>query len=201
MNQTNLQNLIEVFIMAMAALIVNGKLQKYWKLFKIKIKPHKADLKYQINQLTKELEIRMSERMGCLVCVNVWQFENGTQSMAGYVFEYFKLICHQSTRGFFSMQMYDRVRVEPYIEFVKQLNDVDSWVINSVNDERTSDAHKSLLNELGLKMAFDMKFNKDVYKGFVSVALAEYKPIEPADISLVREYTIAIYNRIKILAA
>ena len=63
MNQTNLQNLIEVFIMAMAALIVNGKLQKYWKLFKIKIKPHKADLKYQINQLTKELETRMSERM------------------------------------------------------------------------------------------------------------------------------------------
>jgi len=201
MNQTTLQNLIEVFIMAMAALIVNGKLQKYWKLFKIKIKPHKADLKYQINQLTKELEIRMSERMGCLVCVNVWQFENGTQSMAGYVFEYFKLICHQSTRGFFGMQLYDRVRVEPHIEFVKQLNDVDSWVINSVNDERTSDAHKSLLNELGLKMAFDMKFNKDVYKGFVSVGLAEYKPIEPADISLVREYTIAIYNRIKILAA
>jgi len=201
MNQTNLQNLIEVFIMAMAALIVNGKLQKYWKLFKIKIKPHKADLKYQINQLTKELETRMSERMGCLVCVNVWQFENGTQSMAGYVFEYFKLICHQSTRGFFSMQLYDRVRVESYIEFVKQLNDADSWVINSVNDERTSDAHKSLLNELGLKMAFDMKFNKDVYKGFVSVGLAEYKPIEPADISLVREYTIAIYNRIKILAA
>ena len=201
MNQTNLQNLIEVFIMAMAALIVNGKLQKYWKLFKIKIKPHKADLKYQINQLTKELETRMSERMGCLVCVNVWQFENGTQSMAGYVFEYFKLICHQSTHGFFTVQMYDRVRVEPYIEFVKQLNDADSCVINSVNDERTSDAHKSLLNELGLKMAFDMKFNKDVYKGFVSVGLAEYKPIEPADISLVREYTIAIYNRIKVLAA
>ena len=201
MNQTNLQNLIEVFIMAMAALIVNGKLQKYWKLFKIKIKPHKADLKYQINQLTKELETRMSERMGCLVCVNVWQFENGTQSMAGYVFEYFKLICHQSTRGFFNMQMYDRVRVEPYIEFVKQLNDADSWVINSVNDERTSDAHKSLLHELGLKMTFDMKFNKDVYKGFVSIGLAEYKPIEPADITLVREYTIAIYNRIKVLAA
>lgn len=201
MNQTNLQNLIELFFMALAALIVNGKLQKYWKLIKIKIKPHKADLKYQINQLTKELETRLSERLGCLVCVNVWQFENGTQSMAGYVFEYFKLICHQSTRGFFTMQSYDRIRVEPYIEFVKQLNDADGWTINSITDERTSDAHKSLLNELGLKMAFDMKFAGDVYKGFVSVGLAEFKPIDQDDVRLVREYTIAIYNRIKILAA
>lgn len=187
--------------MALAALIVNGKLQKYWKQIKAMFKPHKADIKYQIAQITKELETRLSERWGCLVCVNVWQFENGTSSMAGYVFEYFKLICHSSTKGFFTMQNYDRVRVEPFIEFVKQLNDATDWSINTVFDSRTSNAHKSLMKELGLEMAVDMKFAADVYKGFVSVGLPVMREIHQEDIQLIREYSIAINRRIKILAA
>lgn len=193
----NVEKLVEVVLIVVFYALTNERIKKLWKSIKASFKPHKVIVKMEIQTLKKELEIRLAERFGLSVTVNVWQFENSTYSIAGYGFEYMKLITPQTGVGF-HVTSFEKIRVEPFMEFLNRFQLADKYIINTINSSETTDDVKAVFTELGIKMGVEYKFDtKDVYKGFLSVALPEMRTITVEDIQLIREYSILIYKRIK----
>lgn len=193
----NLEKLVEIVLIGVFYAVTNERIKKLWKEFKARFKPHRVVVKMEIQLLKKELEIRLSERMHVSVTVNVWQFENSTYSIAGYGFEYMKLITPQTGVGF-HVTSFEKIRVEPYMEFLNRFQLSDKYIINMLTSPDTTDDIKAIFTELGIKMGIDYKFDtKDVYKGFISVALPEMRTITTEDIQLIKDYSILIYKRIK----
>ena len=191
---------VEVIGIAVFYALTNEKIKKTWKKIWAMFRTHESHVKYEIKLLAKELETRLSQELDSLVSVNVWQFQNGAYSMAGYGFKFMKLIRHESTNGFNQQIQYSTIPVEPFVEFVSQLQNSDRYLINTITSDTTADEVKAIFTELGIKMAIDMKFdNSDVYKGFISVSFPEIKNISENQFQLINEFRLNIYRRIKSL--
>jgi hypothetical protein len=191
---------VEVIGIAVFYALTNEKIKKTWKKIWAMFRTHESHVKYEIKLLAKELETRLSQELDSLVSVNVWQFQNGAYSMAGYGFKFMKLIRHESTKGFYQQIQYSTIPVEPFVEFVSQLQKSDRYLINTITSDTTPDEVKAIFTELGIKMAIDMKFdNSDVYKGFISVSFPEIKNISENQFQLINEFRLNIYRRIKSL--
>jgi hypothetical protein len=195
-----IKSAVEVIGIAVFYALTNEKIKKTWKKIWAMVRTHESHVKYEIKLLAKELETRLSQELDSLVSINVWQFQNGAYSMAGYGFKFMKLICHESTNGFYQQIQYSTIPVEPFVEFVSQLQKSDRYLINTITSDTTPDEVKAIFTELGIKMAIDMKFdNSDVYKGFISVSFPEIKNISENQFQLINEFRLNIYRRIKSL--
>lgn len=188
----NIDNIVTIVLSVAGSLLASDQLKPALKKITAKLKPHDLVVRQTIQIAIDNLRVRLGAEM-----VNVWQANNGKESLAGYSYKYVNIIFESfdALTGKSVKQNFKNSPVEDYLPLLIAIHESDKYYIG------TSDSEIAILRAaytaFGIKMGVDYKFaNKDVYKGFLSVSFNEYRNLTAAEISDIEATTVYVYSLI-----
>lgn len=184
---------IESTIILLGYVLSKDKFKKYLLRLKETFTPHDIILRVEIQRSIDKLRYILGS--GCRV--NVWQFNNGVNSFAGYSYRYMNIIYESHSESDASIKaMFQKVDVSealPILERIQNAGEVYSYTLPT--GDHLLDAN---LERMGIKCAYELKFEtKDVYKGFLSLSFSENRQLTSVELQKAFQTSAYIYTLIK----
>lgn len=193
LTETTIQNAINIVIIGVGMLLANDKVAKIIRKIKDQYQPHDVLIRGQIQKEINDLRIRVGATR-----VNVWQANNGTDSLAGYSYKYLNIIfeSYDYINSTPLKKLFKDTAVEDYLSLLLAIHSSDKFYLGTRNSELP--IVRAAYENFGVSVGVDYKFdNKDVYKGFLSVSFANESEYNERALKEIEQTTAMVYSLIR----
>ena len=193
LTETTIQNAINVIIICVGMLLANDKVSRFIRKIKDKYQPHDVLIRGQIQKSLDTLRIKLGATR-----VNLWQANNGTDSLSGYSYKYMNIIfeSYDVENSLPMKKLFKDTPVEDYLPLLLAIHKSKKYYIGN----RDSDLPivRAAYEKFGVELGVDYKFdNNDIYKGFISISYSNEKDFKEHDIVEIEQTTAMVYSLIR----
>lgn len=193
LTETTIQNAINVIIIGVGMLLANDKVSRLIRKLKDRYQPHDVLIRGQIQKALDDLRIKTGATR-----VNLWQANNGTDSLSGYSYKYMNIIfeSYDVQNSAPMKKLFKDTPVEDYLPLLLAIHNSDKYYIGSKDSELP--IVRASYEKFGVAVGVDYKFdNRDVYKGFISVSFAHDIKTDEHVVKEIEQTTAFVYLLIR----
>lgn len=188
-----IENVLRIMIILVGMLLANDKVSRLIRKLKDQYQPHDVLIRNQIQTDIDNLRIRTGATR-----VNIWQANNGTDSLAGYSYKYVNIIfeSYNHDNSTPMKKLFKDTPVEDYLPLLLAIHNSDKFYVGTADS--VLPIVRAAYEKFGVALGIDYKLdNKDVYKGFLSVSFANEKDYDDEALKEIEQTAARVYSLIK----